>query len=64
MPAVGARDWFAAYAILDGASPPLVLSALPRPASSLPADLLAPAHAMRSLLGYRVAEITRPKERK
>jgi hypothetical protein len=32
--------------------------------SSPPADLFAPAHAMRSLLGYRVAEVTRPKEKK
>ncbi len=61
VPAVGARDWFAAYTILDGASPPLVLSALPQPASPAPGDGLPPAHAMRSLLGYRVAEIRRPK---
>jgi hypothetical protein len=64
VPALGARDWFAAYAVLDGASPALVLAALPQPASSPPADLFAPAHTMRSLLGYRVAEISRPKEKK
>ncbi len=64
VPVVGARDWFAAYAILDGTSPPLVLSALPQPASALPADGPVPAHAMRSLLGYRVAEIRRPAEGK
>lgn len=64
VPALGARDWFAAYAVLDGTSPALVLAALPQPASSPPADLLAPAHAMRSLLGYRVAEIALPKDAK
>jgi hypothetical protein len=64
VPALGARDWFAAYTVLDGASPALVLAALPQTASSPPADVFAPALAMRSLLGYRVAEITRPKERK
>ena len=64
VPTLGARDWFAAYAVLDGTSPALVLAALPQPASSPPADPFAPAHAMRSLLGYRVAEIERPKETK
>jgi hypothetical protein len=63
VPALGARDWFAAYTVLDGSSPALVLAALPQPASSPPADLFAPAHAMRSLLGYRVAEVARPKAR-
>lgn len=61
VPAVGARDWFAAYAVLDGASPPLVLAALPQPGPSLPVEGVAPALAMRSLLGYRVAEVRRPK---
>ena len=61
VPALGARDWFAAYTVLDGSSPALVLAALPQPASSPPADLFAPAHTMRSLLGYRVAEVARPK---
>lgn len=61
VPALAARDWFAAYTVLDGSSPALVLAALPQPASSPPADLFAPAHTMRSLLGYRVAEIARPK---
>jgi hypothetical protein len=64
VPALAARDWFATYAVLDGSSPALVLAALPQPASSPPADVFAPAHAMRSLLGYRVAEVTRPKEKK
>jgi hypothetical protein len=64
VPALAARDWFATYAVLDGSSPALVLAALPQMPSSPPADLFAPAHAMRSLLGYRVAEVTRPKEKK
>jgi hypothetical protein len=58
---LGARDWFAAYDVLDGGGPPLVLAALPQAASSAPADLRAPTGALRSLLGYRVAEIERPK---
>ncbi len=61
VPALGARDWFAAYAVLDGVSPALVLAVLPQPASSPPADVFAPALAMRSLLGYRIVEIARPK---
>ena len=64
VPALGARDWFAAYAVLDGASPALVLAVLPQMASSPPADVFAPALAMRSLLGYRIVEIRRPKETK
>ncbi len=62
--ALGARDWLAAYAVLDGTSPALVLAVLPQPASSPLADLFAPAHTLRSLLGYRVAEVTRPREKK
>ena len=61
--ALGARDWFAAYAVLDGGGPPLVLAALPQQAVPTPADPVAPANALRSLLGYRVAEIERPKAR-
>ena len=64
VPALVARDWFAAYVVLDGSSPALVLAALPQAASSPPADLFAPAHTMRSLLGYRVSEVVRPKEKK
>jgi len=56
---LGARDWFAGYAVLDGGGPPLVLAALPQQASTTPADPLAPA--LRSLLGYRIAEIARSK---
>ena len=59
--ALGSRDWFASYVVLDGGGPPLVLAALPHPTSSSPADLLARSYAMRSLLGYRIAEIVRPK---
>ena len=63
VPALGARDWFAAYAVLDGVSPALVLAVLPQ-ASSPPADVFAPALAMRSLLGYRIVEVARPKDPK
>ena len=63
VPALGARDWFAAYAVLDGVSPALVLAVLPQAASSPPADVFAPALAMRSLLGYRIVEVVRPKEK-
>lgn len=62
IPALGARDWFAAYTVLGSGSPALVLAALPQPSS--PADALVPAHTMRSVLGYRVAEVTRPKRTK
>jgi hypothetical protein len=61
VPALGARDWFAAYAVLDGVSPALVLAALPQASSPL-ADVFAPALAMRSLLGYRIVEVARPKD--
>lgn len=61
-PALGAHDWFAAYAVLDAGPSPLVLAALPQTPPS--AGPLAPTNALRSLLGYRVAEVTRPKERK
>jgi hypothetical protein len=64
VPALGARDWFGAYAVLDASAAPLVLAALPQPPSSPPADLFAPTHVLRSLLGYRVAEVVRPKETK
>jgi len=61
--ALGARDWFASYAILDGGGPPLVLSALPLAASPAP-DTPQPPSLLRSLLGYRIAEITRSKAEK
>ena len=59
--ALGSRDWFASYVVFDGGGPPLVLAALPHPPSSSPADLFARSNAFRSLLGYRIAEIVRPK---
>jgi hypothetical protein len=60
--ALKARDWFGAYTVQDAGASPLVLAALPQPSSSLPADLFAPANVLRSLLGYRIAEVTRPKD--
>jgi hypothetical protein len=57
--AVGARNWFGAYAISEAEGPPLVLSVLPAPAASPGLDLFAPAGVLRTLLGYRVAEVVR-----
>jgi hypothetical protein len=57
--ALGARNWFGAYTVLAGGGPPLVLSVLPGPAPSPGLDLFAPAGVLRTLLGYRVAEVTR-----
>ncbi|MGA7991978.1 MAG: hypothetical protein WCC53_11135 [Thermoanaerobaculia bacterium] len=64
VPALEAHDWFGTYKVHDASAAPLVLAALPQPPSSPPADLFAPASVLRSLLGYRVAEVTRPKESK
>jgi hypothetical protein len=56
--ALDARNWFGAYTVFaDG--PPLVLSVMPGPAPSLGLDLFAPASVLRTLLGYRVAEVIR-----
>lgn len=57
--AVGARNWFGVYEISAAEGPPLVLSALPAPASSPGLGLFAPAGVLRTLLGYRVAEVVR-----
>lgn len=64
VPALEAHDWFGAYAVLDAGAAPLVLAALPQSPSSPPVDLSAPTHVLRSLLGYRVAEVARPKEKR
>ena len=57
--ALGARNWFGSYTVLAAGGPPLVLSVLPSPASSRGLDLFAPARVLRTLLGYRVAEVIR-----
>ena len=64
VPALSARDWFGSYTVLESAAAPLVLAVLPQSAASPPTDVFAPAHSLRSLLGYRVAEIVRPRERR
>ncbi len=61
--ALGARNWFGAYTVLAGGGPPLVLSVLPGPARSPGLDLFAPASVLRTLLGYRVSEVTRVPRR-
>lgn len=57
---VGASNWFGAFEILDDTENPLVLSILPAPAPSAVLDLFAPAKVLKTLLGYRVAEISSP----
>ncbi|HSB64275.1 MAG TPA: hypothetical protein VLJ18_08930 [Thermoanaerobaculia bacterium] len=57
--ALGARNWFGAYTVLEAEGPPLVLSVTPGPVRSPGLDLFAPASVLRSLLGYRVAEVIR-----
>ncbi len=61
--ALGARNWFGAYTVLAAGGPPLVLSVLPDPAHSPGLDLFAPASVLRTLLGYRVAEVIRVPRR-
>ena len=58
---IGASNWFGAFEILDDAENPLVLSILPAPAPSAALDLFAPAKVLKTLLGYRVAEVSSPK---
>jgi len=57
--ALGARNWFGAFAVLEADGPPLVLSVLPGPAPSPGLDLFAPSSVLRTLLGYRVSEVIR-----
>jgi len=61
--ALGARNWFGAYTVLEADGPPLVLSVMPGPASSPGLDLFAPANVLKTLLGYRVSEVTRVPRR-
>ncbi|HUM02589.1 MAG TPA: hypothetical protein VL084_09895 [Thermoanaerobaculia bacterium] len=55
-----ATNWFGTFEILDDAENPLVLAILPAPAPSRVLDLFAPAKVLKTLLGYRVAEISSP----
>jgi hypothetical protein len=64
VPALAASDWFGAYTVLAARASPLVLAALPDVPLVPAADPLARGNTLRSLLGYRVAEIVRPKGRK
>ena len=57
---ISATNWFGTFEILDDAENPLVLSILPAPAPSRVLDLFAPAKVLKTLLGYRVAEISSP----
>ncbi len=57
--ALGARNWFGAYTVLEAEGPPLVLSVLPSPVKSSGLDLFAPSSVLRTLLGYRVSEVIR-----
>ncbi|MFI5120245.1 MAG: hypothetical protein ACHQM4_07525 [Thermoanaerobaculia bacterium] len=61
--ALGARNWFGAYKVLEADGPPLVLSVMPGPAPSPGRDLFAPASVLRTLLGYRVSEVIRVPRR-
>ena len=61
--ALGARNWFGAYTVLEADGPPLVLSVMPGPAPSPGLDLFAPASVLRTLLGYRVSEVIRVPRR-
>ena len=57
---ISATNWFGTFEVLDDAENPLVLSILPSPAPSPVLDLFAPAKVLKTLLGYRVAEIASP----
>ncbi|HQR45972.1 MAG TPA: hypothetical protein PK598_08155 [Thermoanaerobaculia bacterium] len=58
----GAAGWFGSLEILDDGENPLVLAVLPSPARSPSLDLFAPAKVLKTLLGYRVAEVSSPPE--
>jgi hypothetical protein len=59
---VAAANWFGTFEVLDDEENPLVLSVLPSPARSAVLDLFAPARVLKTLLGFRVAEVTSPAE--
>jgi len=55
--ALPASNWFGTFEILADDENPLVLSALPSPSPSPVLDLFAPVKVLKTLLGYRVAEV-------
>jgi hypothetical protein len=56
--AVPASSWLGTFEILADEENPLVLALLPSPARSPVLDLFAPVKVLKTLLGYRVAEVT------
>jgi hypothetical protein len=59
---IGATNWFGTFEILDDEENPLVLAVMPSPARSKVLDLFAPAKVLKTLLGFRVTEVTSPVE--
>jgi hypothetical protein len=53
-----ASNWFGSFEILADEENPLVLSVLPSPSPSPVLDLFAPVKVLKTLLGYRVADVT------
>jgi hypothetical protein len=56
-----AANWFGTFEVLADEGNPLVVSFLPDPPSSTFLDLFAPAKILKTLLGYRVAEVSGPE---
>jgi len=55
---IPAASWFGTFEILADEENPLVLAVFPSPATSPVLDLFAPVKVLKTLLGYRVAEVT------
>jgi hypothetical protein len=55
---IPAASWFGTFEILADEENPLVLAVFPSPAPSPVLDLFAPVKVLKTLLGYRVAEVT------
>lgn len=55
---VPASSWFGTFEILADEENPLVLAVFPSPAPSPVLDHFAPMKVLKTLLGYRVAEVT------
>jgi len=58
VPSVEASNWFGTFELLDDVENPLVLAVLPSPAPSPDLDLFAPSKVLKTLRGYRIAEVT------